>query len=225
MGNWWLTASSPQHTLPCIMFHAEFFGKTSNHPSGSAPLQPRFGELHLLAFPKTIVIFERKEISGYWWDSGKYNRAADGGWENCVRSQDAYFEGDWGTILLSTVFLVSCLFFSNRLYFSYCMAGYLLDRPCVHQGEQGSLFRIFIMKLFNHYNSHKWNVIKFLPYNKEPRLLGYCTISLVYHLSGKVLLPFEVRLPLLKASLSWSCPWPLRGHSELSFCPVNETYR
>ena len=31
---------------------------------------------------------EKEEISDHWWDSGKYNRAADGDWENCVRSQD-----------------------------------------------------------------------------------------------------------------------------------------
>ena len=40
-------------------------------------------------------------------DSGKYNGADDGDWENCVRSQGAYFEGDWGIIVLCTVFLVS----------------------------------------------------------------------------------------------------------------------
>ena len=42
---------------------AEFFGETSNHPGDSAPLQPRFGALQLLAFPKTKITFEREEIS------------------------------------------------------------------------------------------------------------------------------------------------------------------
>ena len=28
-------------------------------------------------------------------------------WQNCVRSQGAYFEGDWGVIVLRTMFLVS----------------------------------------------------------------------------------------------------------------------
>ena len=55
--------------------------------------------------------------SDHPWDSGKYNRAADGSWENCVRSQGAYFEGDWGVIILWTMFLVSCIS-SNCLYFS-----------------------------------------------------------------------------------------------------------
>ena len=65
-----------------------------NVSSDSAPLKPRFGALQLLAFPKTKIIFEREEISNNQWESGKYDRAADGDWENCVRSQGAYFEGD-----------------------------------------------------------------------------------------------------------------------------------
>ena len=51
-------------------------------------------------------------------------------WENCVRSQGAYFEGEWGIIALCTMFLVSCTFSNKCLYFSQHMAGYFLDRPC-----------------------------------------------------------------------------------------------
>ena len=80
MGNWWLAASS-QHAHSCIMSHAEFFSKISNHPGDSALLQPRFGALWLQAFPKTKITFEREEISDCQWDLGKYNRAADGDWE------------------------------------------------------------------------------------------------------------------------------------------------
>ena len=134
MGNWWLAASSWQHTHSCITSPAEFFGETSNHPGDSAPLQPRFGTLWLLAFPKTKITFEREEISDHWWDSGKYNGAADGYW-NCVRSQGAYFEGDWGIIIPGTMFLVSCIFFNKCLYFSCYMAGYFLDWPCTLQLE------------------------------------------------------------------------------------------
>ena len=92
MGNWWLPASSQQCTSSCIMSHAEFFGETSNHPGNSVPLQPSFGTLWLLAFPKTKITFEKEEISDHWWDSGKYNGEADSDWENCVRSHGAYFE-------------------------------------------------------------------------------------------------------------------------------------
>ena len=134
MGNWWLAASSWQRTHSCIMSHAEFFGKTSNHPGDSALLQPRFGTLRLLAFPKIKITFEREELSGGQWDSGKYDGAADSNsnkgfcwvfwtveeiWEDSVRSQGAYFEGDWGVIVLCTVFLASCIFFSKCLYLSF----------------------------------------------------------------------------------------------------------
>ena len=61
-------------------------------------------------FPKTKMTLEREEISDHRWDSGKYNGAADGDWI-CVRSRRAYFEGDWGVIVLCTMFLVSCVFF------------------------------------------------------------------------------------------------------------------
>ena len=50
-------------------------------------------------------------------------------WEICVRSQGAYFEGDWGVIVLCTMFLVSYVFFNKCLYFSLCTAGYFPDRP------------------------------------------------------------------------------------------------
>ena len=36
-------------------------------------------------------------------------------WENCVRSQGAYLEGDWGVIVLWTMFFISCiLYFRDR---------------------------------------------------------------------------------------------------------------
>ena len=107
------------------------------------PPKPRFGALQLPAFPKTKITFEKKVISDCWWDWGKYNRAADGNWENWVRSSGASFEGDWCIIVLCTVFLISCIFFNKYLYFSYYMATYLPYRPymcvnmCVYIHEIG----------------------------------------------------------------------------------------
>ena len=129
MGNWWLAASSQQCASSCITSRAECFGKTSNYPGDSTPLHPRFGTPWLLAFPKAKITFEREEISDLQWESGKYG-ADDGDWENCERSQGAYFEGDWGvTIVLCTMFLVSCIFFNKCLYFAYSLAACLLNRP------------------------------------------------------------------------------------------------
>ena len=124
-GNWWLAASSQQHMCSCIT-SGTVFGTTSNHPDDSGPLQPRFGTLGLLAFPKTKITFEREEISNCQWDSGKYNGATNGDWENCVRSQDAYFEGDWGIIVLRTMFLVSYIFL-NKMSLFFIVSGWILS--------------------------------------------------------------------------------------------------
>ena len=129
MGNWWLAVSSPQNTHSCITSCAGFFGETSNHSDNLAPLQPIFGALWYLAFLKTKVTFEREEISHCRWDLREYYGAADDYWEKCVRSQGAYFEGDWGIIVLCTMFLVSS---SINIYFSYYMAGYFLNRPHIY---------------------------------------------------------------------------------------------
>ena len=117
MGNWWLEASSWQCGHSCITCRVEFFGETWNHAGDSALPQSRFGALQLLTLPKTKITFEREEISDHQWDSGKNDRAADGNWENCVSSQGAYFEGDWGIIVLCTLFLVSHIFFNKCHYF------------------------------------------------------------------------------------------------------------
>ena len=114
MGNWRLATSSWQCVIKLsITSHAEFFWETSNLPGDSGLLQPRCGTPWLLAFPKTKISFEREEISDHQRDSGKYNRANYGNWENCVRSQGAYFEGEWGVIVLCIIFLVSCIFFKK----------------------------------------------------------------------------------------------------------------
>ena len=147
MGNWWLVTSSWLCACSCTMSWAKFFGETSNHPGDSVPLQPRFGALWLLAFPKTKISFESEEVSDPQWDSGEYDGAADGDWENCVRSQGAYFEGDWGIIVLCTVFLVSCTFFSKYLY-SYYMAEYFLGRPrCISLQFFSAIFCCYCINL------------------------------------------------------------------------------
>ena len=91
-------------------------------PRWLSSLQPRFGTLKLLAFPKTKIISEGEEISDHWWDSGKYDGTAVDDLENCVRFQGAYFKGDWGVIFLCTSFLHSAsssinvsIFLSARL--------------------------------------------------------------------------------------------------------------
>ena len=74
-------------------------------------IRSKFGTPWPLAFPKTKITFEREEIWDPQWDSRKYDRAADGDWEKRVRSQGAYFEGDWG-ILSHVQYFLYLVFYS-----------------------------------------------------------------------------------------------------------------
>jgi hypothetical protein len=51
--------NEPTHSTALVQ---DFFGKASHQPGLSAPLQPRFGSLRLLAFPKAKIAVEREEI-------------------------------------------------------------------------------------------------------------------------------------------------------------------
>jgi len=58
------SVSSRQCACPFYRSHAGVFGKTSHHPGLSAPhfLQPKFGSLRLLAFPKAKIAVERRRF-------------------------------------------------------------------------------------------------------------------------------------------------------------------
>ena len=129
MGSWWLAVCFITTMNPLNHHILAVFGETTNHLSDSPPPTAQMCALWFQAFPKTKSPLKGEETSDHQWDSGKYNRAGDGDWENCVRSQGAYFEGDWGIIVLCTMFLVAYIFFSKCLYFSCRMARYFLDRP------------------------------------------------------------------------------------------------
>ena len=53
-----------KHHCACPFYssRAGFFGKAPHHSGLSAPLQPRFGSLRLLAFPKAKIVLEKEEI-------------------------------------------------------------------------------------------------------------------------------------------------------------------
>ena len=128
MGSWWWAASSQQHARSRIKSHAEFFGKTSNHPGDSSLLQYRFSTLWLLTFPKTKITFEMEEISDCWWENTTGQLFAIG---ETMWDPKSYFEGDWDVIVLCTMIFVSCIFFNKCLYFSDYVAEYFLDRPFI----------------------------------------------------------------------------------------------
>ena len=124
--NWWLAASWWQCAHSYIMSPAEVFGKKSNYPGNSAPLQPRCAALWLLTSPKTEIIFEKEEIrpsmrfrtmwQGSSWRLGKL----------CEVPRCLLWRGLRHHCPMDNV---SCIFFNKCLYFSYYMAGHLLDRP------------------------------------------------------------------------------------------------
>ena len=51
--------NAPAHSTALLQ---AFLDKAPHHPCLSAPLQPRFGSLRLLAFSKAKIAVERKEI-------------------------------------------------------------------------------------------------------------------------------------------------------------------
>ena len=132
MGTWWLAASLPQCACSCTMSGAEFFGKRSNHLGDSVTLQPRFGALWLLAFPKTKITFEREEISDHGWDSGKYDGAADGDWENC-RSKVPTMKG-----AEASLFCVQCFLYlaSSINYSIFTVHGWILSGQTSYKAEE-----------------------------------------------------------------------------------------
>ena len=105
MGNWWLVLNHdnvPPHAS-CLL--QSFLVKCQITQVTQPPLQPRFGALWLLAFPKTKITFEIEEISDHQWDSGKYYGAADGDWQNCVRTQGTTLKGTEVSLSYAQCFL------------------------------------------------------------------------------------------------------------------------
>ena len=131
MGNCWF--GSFIRTMHLLMHHfpCRDFWQNIKSPRWLSPLQPRFGALWLLAFPKTKITFEREEISDHQWDKGKYDRTADDEWENCVRSQGVYIEGDWGIIVLSKMFLVLVSTSINTSVFHITWLDTFWTDPCI----------------------------------------------------------------------------------------------
>ena len=107
LDNWWLATTSLQCAHSCVMWGAEFLVKHHITQVTQPPYNPDLVPHKFWLFPKLKSPLKGKRFSDHQWGSGKYDGAADGDWEKCVRSRGAYFEGDWGVIVLWTVFLVS----------------------------------------------------------------------------------------------------------------------
>ena len=128
---WWLAASLQQHTHPCTMSHAEFWGK-HQITRWLHPLQPRFVALQLPAFPKLKLPLKEKSFQ-------TINEIQ----ENTTGQLMAIGRTVWGPYMptlkgtevsLSHVQSFSSLVFSSiNVSFSYYMAGHLLERPHIYK--------------------------------------------------------------------------------------------
>ena len=94
MGKWQLAASLQQHAHSCFMSCAEFCGETSNHPGDSAPYSPDLATCDFWLFPKLKSPLKGKRFQTADEIQENMTRHLMVIWENCVRSQGAYFEGD-----------------------------------------------------------------------------------------------------------------------------------
>ena len=113
-GNWWLAASS-QCTCSCITSHAEILGKHQitqvTQPHYSPDLVPcDFWLFQKLKSPLNRKIFQtinkiQENTVGQLMATGRTVWCPN-------------LEGDWGVIVLCTMFLVSHIFFNKCLYFS-----------------------------------------------------------------------------------------------------------
>ena len=127
MGNWWWAASSRQHA--CLLRH-HVSCRVSRRVFWWNIRSPRFGALWLLAAPKTKITYEREKDFRL---SVGFRRIQWGSWlwlgELCEVPRCLLWR-ELRRHCPNTMFLVSCIF-NKCLYFTYHMAGYFLDRPCV----------------------------------------------------------------------------------------------
>ena len=82
-------------TTMCPLIHhilSGFFLWSINSPRWLSPTTAQIWHSATSGFSQNYNHLWKEEISDQWWDSGKYDGAADGNWENCVRSQGAYLE-------------------------------------------------------------------------------------------------------------------------------------
>ena len=152
MGNWWLAALSKQRAHSCGIFWQNI-KPPRRLASPTIHLVPcNFWLFPKLKSPLKGKIFQAvSEILGNMMGQLMMIR-------NCVRSQGAYFEGDWGVVVLCTMFLVSSSrnvsIFHNTwldIYWTYLI---VFRRQRVTRMVKGLqlIFCTFIM--FNHFQIH-----------------------------------------------------------------------
>ena len=70
--------------LVTLLPRAEFFCEHQITQVTQSPYSPELVPCNFWLFPQTKITFEREKISDRQQDSGKYDGAADGNWQNCA---------------------------------------------------------------------------------------------------------------------------------------------
>ena len=128
MGNWWLAASSPQHTAHASCPLRSFLVKHQITQVTQTPYSPDSVPCALWLFPKLKSLLKEKRF-----------QTVDEIQENTTGQLMATGRTAWGPKVPSlkgtevSLFYVQCfcIFFNKCRYFSYYMVGYLTDRPRV----------------------------------------------------------------------------------------------
>ena len=130
MGTWWLAASSQQH-VAYVSHLVQSFWQTSIHPGDSGPYRPDLAPCNFCLCPKLKSPLK-----------GKIFQMVDEIQENMMGQLMAVgpmwdpkvpiLKGTGASLsYVCTMFLVSCIFLSKCIYFSYHMAVYHLYRLCI----------------------------------------------------------------------------------------------
>ena len=127
-------------------------------------------------------------------------------WKNCVRSHGAYFQGDWGVIVLCTMFLVFCIFFHKCLYFSVC-DWILSGRTSIYGGTQKT-GNSFILNIYP-YMFKLQSPSKYSPFDAIhlSRRLSHCSEQF---LNSSILMPLSASAVFCFASSTAAQRFPLR---------------
>ena len=154
MGNW-LAVSSWQWTCSCITSHGRVFLKNIKSPRWLSPCNsPDLESCDFWLFPKLesplkgkrfqtideiqentmrqLMVILTKDFAECFQQWKRH-------WENCMRSKGAYLEGDWGVIVLCTMFLISCIFFNKCLFHSTWLDTLWTDSYAVHTNTDNSV--------------------------------------------------------------------------------------
>ena len=104
MGNWWLAASPRQCACSGIMARTEICGESQITQVTQIQYSTDLVPCDIWLFPKLKSLLKGKRFQTI--DKIQENMTGLM-MANCVRSQGAYFEGDWSITFLCTMFLIS----------------------------------------------------------------------------------------------------------------------